>query len=281
LDHELIKKNAILKRNWKNDLFNQSIFSDISEENAMTTAQRVRDVCQSLSAKLTLPAVEDLKMVDTKYALFVEQFRKLQIIDAPISYVIPPQIANLIGYRSMMLDLEKLKEQKLDTYERAEEFCQKNLDVWVLMNQNTQSSKKNSKGICQNLHLVPGDSVVPTVTIHLHKSHCEGNFCNKNESEGEQLDAINVFGGYQEFYFMKRNENKPCFKLCFQKGVPPAPDPTSGIVLHLEEKETPIPVVELDDECDEDRISPEEAFRLWKSRFVALFMSPAVLHFYR
>ena len=231
---------------------------------------------------MTLPAVEDLERVDPKYAVFMKQFQKLRIEDAQIAYVIPPQHTNLLGYRSMMLDLEKLTEQKLDTHERAEEFCKNNLDVWLLMNQSTQNSKmKSSKGICQNLHLVPGDSVVPTVTIHLHKSDCEGNSCHKNESVRQQLDAINVFGGYQEFYFMKQNEGKPCFRLCFQKGVPPPADPTAGIFLHLEEKETPIPVVELDDECDEGRISSEEAFRLWKSRFVALFMSPAILHFYR
>jgi hypothetical protein len=259
----------------------QLLFPDISEDNALTIAQRVRDLCQSLSAKLTLPAVEDLESVDPTYALFMEQFQKLQIEDVPIAYVLPPQHTNLIGYRSMILDLEKLREQKLDTSEKVEEFCKKNLDVWVLMNQNTQKSKKYTKGICQNLHLVPGDSVVPTVTIHLHKIDCDGNFCNKNESEGEQLDAINVFGGFQEFYFVKQNESRPCFRLCIQKGAPPPADPTSGIVLHLEEKEAPVPVVELDEECDEERISPKEAFTLWKSRFVTLFMSPAVLHFFR
>lgn len=247
----------------------------------MTIAHRVRDFCQALSAKLTLPAVEDLVEVDPKYALFMEQFKKLQIEEMPISSVIPPQHTNLIGYRSMLLDLEKLREQKLDTQEKVEEFCKQNLDVWNLMNQCTENRKNNSKkGSCQNLHLVPSDSVKPTVTIHLPRSNCNGNSCNKNEPDGEELDTVNLCGGYQELYFMKQDDKKPCFRMCIQRGSAPA-EVTSGIVLHLEEQETPVPVVDLDDECNLERISPEEAFRLWKSRFVALFMSPAILHFFR
>lgn len=210
----------------------------------------------------------------------MEQFRKLQIEEMPISSVIPPQHTNLIGYRSMLLDLEKLREQKLDTWEKVKEFCIDNLEVWDLMNLSKQQIQMNTNGFCQNLHLVPGDSVKPTVTIHLHNSACDGNSCSKTESNREEPNTINVCGGYQELYFIKQNDdtNKPCLKMSIQEGAF-TQEVTSGIILHLEEKEMPVPVVELDD-CDE-RISSEEAFKLWKSRFVALFMSPAVLHFFR
>jgi hypothetical protein len=262
-------------------LLNQILnFLDINEDNASITAERVRDLCQSLSAKLTLPEVEDLVSVDPKYSLFMEQFRKLQIEEMPISSVIPPQHTNLVGYRAMLLDLEKLREQKLDTGEKVKEFCIGNLDVWHFMNRSKQQSKKNANSFCQNLHLVPGDSVKPTVTIHLHNSGCVGNVCNKNEPNAEELSAVNVCGGYQEFYFIKQNEKTPCLRMSIQKGTP-TQEATSGIVLQLEEKEIPVPVLELDDDCDEERISSEEAFTLWKTRFVALFMSPAVLHFFR
>lgn len=255
---------------------------DVTEHNVQVLAQRVGDLCESLNAKLTLPAIEDLEGASPKYTLFMEEFRKLQIEDKPISSLIPPQHTTLIGYRAMVLELERLRKHKFNTPERVEEFCKVNLEASGLWNQNTLTRIKNANlaSICQNIHLVPGDSVKPSVTIHLHKENCDGNLCKRNEALGVKSDAVTVCGSYQEFYFMKLCDSKPCFRLCIKKGDQELED-TAGIALQLEEKELPVPIVELDDKGSEERISPEEAFKLWKLRFVALFMSPAVLHFFR
>jgi hypothetical protein len=228
-------------------------------------AERVRNLCQSLNAKLTLSSVHLEAIEDPQHEIFMEHFAKLQIEDKLIKNVLQPNASSLVGYRALILDKQRIYSQSLRTPNQVHHFAKQVEGASLFINNyKTQIFHRD----VQKLHLVPGDSDCPTLTI------CLTGRVFTSRLDSVEPECLTICGNIQEFYITRKNDLRPSFRLCIQKG-PQEFDSSIGRVLNLVCKESS-PVVDLIE--DAGHIFPDEAIHLWKRRFIALFASPALMN---